>query len=326
MLRSFLAALTLSVAIISPVLAADAFNATQRAEMNSAIKQFIIDNPQVLISSVEAYYNKQNKEKQAQEGPIKTFPAGLLDYPNNPYAGPKDGKVVIVEFFDYNCGYCKQVANDLQRVIDEEKHVKIIFKDLPILSDTSEVAARYALASNKQGKYVPYHMALLHHQGPISEEFLTETAKSVGLDVEKLKKDANTQDVRDMLAKNVELARELGVRGTPFFIVGREKIPGAVGYGRLKEMIDAEMGVKPAAPAAEEPAAKADVKADTVAPTPAPAAAAPSVSSDPEAQAEIEKARAEARAMIDEIKAEATKMQKEAEDAAKAAEKPAAKK
>ncbi len=324
MLRSLLAALAISAAIISPVQAAESkFSAVQRAEMNAAIKQFIIDNPQVLISSVESYYNKQNKEKQAQEGPIKQFPAGLLDYPNNPYAGPKDGKVVIVEFFDYNCGYCKQVANDLQRVIDEEKQVKIIFKDLPILSDTSELAARYALASNKQGKYVPYHMALLHHQGPISEEFLTTTAKSVGLDVEKLKKDANTQDVRDMLAKNVELARELGVRGTPFFIVGREKIPGAVGYSRLKEMIDKELGVKPAAPAAEAPAAApaAEVKAEAAAPTPS---AAPSV--DPEADAEIAKARAEAKAMIDEIKAEAVKMQAEAEAAQKEAEKAAAKK
>ena len=327
MLRSLAAALLAAFIAVTPAIAAEKsapFTADQRSEMDSAIKDFIMNNPQILISSVEAYYNKQNENKKAQEGPIKQFPAGLLDGPNDPYVGPKNAKLAVVEFFDYNCGYCKQVATDLDRLMDEDKEIKVIFKELPILSDTSEVAARYALAANKQGKYRAYHMALLQHQGPITQAFLEESATSVGLDIAKLKTDAETQDVRDVLAKNVALARELGVQGTPFFIIGTEKVPGAIGLTRMKEIIaKARGGAAPAAdtatPGDAAPAATAEpeVKAEA-------APAATSVSDDPAASDEVEKARAEAQAMIAEIKAEATKLQDQATIDQKAAEKKAA--
>lgn len=327
MLRSLASALLATIIAITPAMAADKaapFTAAQKSAMDSAIKDFIIANPQILISSVEAYYNKQNETKKAQEGPLTQLPAGLVDAPHDPYIGPKDAKVAIVEFFDYNCGYCKQVATDLDTLMDEDKTVKVVFKELPILSDTSELAARYALASNKQGKYREYHMALLQHQGPINEAFLVDTAKAQGLDVEKLKKDANTQEVRDVLNKNVELARELGVRGTPFFVIGRERVPGAIGLTRMKEILAKERG-EPAPTAAAAPAA-----APTPAPTPAaeapkaaeaaPVATDAASKQDAEAQVEIDKARAETRAMIEEIKAEALKMQTQALEAQKAAE------
>jgi len=326
MIRRLFAALLLTVLTAGPVLAAEPFTAAQKAALDSQIKDFIMANPQILISSVESYYNKQNQQKEAQEGPLKDFPAGLLDYPNTPSVGPKDAKVTVVEFFDYNCGYCKQVVNDVQRLTDEDKTVRVVFKDLPILSDTSETAARYALAANKQGKYMPYHVALLEHQGPITEDFLIATAKTVGLDADKLKKDANTQDVRDVLSKNVDLARTLGVRGTPFFVIGKQKVPGAVGYSRLKEIIAQEGGtaVAPAAAATTDTTTPAtETKTDTGAPAPAAdASAAPATSDssvDPETQKAIDKARSEAQAMIDEIKAEATKMQAQAVEAQKTA-------
>lgn len=328
MLRSFAAMLLTATLAAAPAFAAEPFTAAQKSALSAEIKQFILDNPQVLISSVEAYYNKQNDTKKAQEGPLNQFPAGLLDYPGTPEAGPKDAKVTMVEFFDYNCGYCKQVATDVENLLKEDKNVRVVFKELPILSDTSEVAARYALAAHKQGKYMPYHMALLQHQGPISETFLLDTAKTLGLDADKLKKDANTQDVRDMLAKNVDLAKELGVRGTPFFIIGREKVPGAIGLSRMKEIIAKESGT---APAAAPSAAKAEDKT-SASDTPSAAAVASAeeedssasgsttTNRDPAVQAEIDKARSEARAMIDDLKKEAMKMQEEAIAAQKRAE------
>lgn len=334
----FLAAFLAAFLTISPVFAqekaASPFTDEQKTAISNTIREYIMDNPQVLISSVDAYYNKQNENKKEQEGPIKQFPAGLLDSRNDPSSGPVDAKVTVVEFFDYACGYCKQVANDVDTLIDQDKKLRFIYKELPILSDTSELAARYALAANKQGKYRPYHVALLQHQGPINEAFLIETAKSVGIDTEKMKKDANTQEVRDVLAKNLELARELGVRGTPFFVIGREKVPGAIGLSRLKDMIAKERGEKAApaaavAPAAAPVAAPAAKTEETPAAEPKPAAAeAVAEEVNPEnagAQAEIDKAKAEARAMIDEIKAQATQMQKEALEAQKAAEKAAEK-
>lgn len=313
MLRLLAAALFASFIAVSPVSAADAFTDAQRAALDGIIKQYLLDNPRVLIDSVETYYNAQNQNKKAQEGPLSDYPAGLLDNPNDPAVGPKDAPIAVVEFFDYNCGYCKQVAADMERLMDEEKNIRVVFKELPILSDTSELAARYALAANKQGKYRAYHLALLQHQGPINEDFLVATAKSQDLDIEKLKKDANSQDVRDVLNKNVELARELGVRGTPFFVIGKEKIPGAIGYGRIKEILNNQRGASPSAAAAPSAVPSA---APAAAPSVPAAAAEPR---DPEADAEIEKARAEARAMIEEVKAEAAKLQAEAAKAQEAA-------
>lgn len=313
MLRRFLASLMVASVILSPAaFAADktasAFNDKQRAELNDLIKKYIADHPTELIASVEAHYNKQAETKKVQEGPLESFPAGLIDNPNSPSFGPKDAKVAVIEFFDYNCGYCKQVAGDVDKLIKEDKSVRVIFKELPILSETSEVAARYALAANKQGKYLEFHNALMNTSG-LSENTILATAKNIGLDVDKLKGDASTQDVRDELAKNVDLARGLGVRGTPFFVIGKEKIPGAIGLTRMKEIIAEQSGAKPAAAAA--PSAAAPV-AD------AAPAAAPAV--DPAMQAEINKAKSEAQAMINEIKAEAEKMQKDAMEQKRKAE------
>ena len=323
MLRSFAAALISLFIAVTPVLAAEPFTDAQKKAMESAIKQYIMDNPQVLITSVEGYYNKQTESKKAQQGPLTQLPAGLVDSPSDPYAGDKDAKITVVEFFDYNCGYCKQVASDLERVINEEKDIKVVFKELPILSESSKLAARYALAANKQGKYLPYHMALLKHQGGVDETFLAEAAKTAGLDFDKLKKDADGQDVIDILNKNIDLARDLGVQGTPFFVIGKEKVPGAIGYSRMKEMIAKERGGSPAAAVpvtAPTAAAAAPEAAPAAAPTPTLAADA-TVSADPDTQQAIEKANAEAMAMIEEIKAEAAKMQADAAATKKEAEK-----
>jgi protein-disulfide isomerase len=341
MFRSLTALLFTILLAATPAFAADkaAFTDAQKTAMDAEIKQYILDNPQLLISSVEAYYNKQKQTQQDQEGPLKTFPAGLLDFPGTPSVGPKDAKVSVVEFFDYNCGYCKQVANDVERLIDENKSVRVIFKDLPILADSSEVAARYALAANKQGKYLQYHMALLQHQGAISETMLLDTAKTVGLNTDQLKKDANTQDVRDMLNKNLDLARTLGVRGTPFFVIGRQKVPGAIGYTRMKEIIKQEGGSvsdsSSSSAVVPDVSKIPDVKTDDIKPSASAATPDTSTSSDEtppvtnpissdadaETQQELEKARADARAMIQQIKDEAAAMQKTTQEAQAAADK-----
>lgn len=237
-MRRFVLAFVTLALVTAPAAAQEVFNATQKAAIDARIKDYIKNNPQELIASVEAYYNREADRKAVQQGTVAELPQGLLDYPLTPFVGPKDAKVAVVEFFDYNCGYCKQVAVDLARAIEDEKAtVKFLFKELPILSESSELAARYALAANKQGKYMPYHMALMKHSGSISQSVLEDVGRQVGADIDKLKVDAESQDVRDALAKNLELARELGVRGTPFFVIGKEKTPGAIGYTKMIEMI-----------------------------------------------------------------------------------------
>lgn len=294
MSRFLLAALMVATLALSPLSASaaekSAFTDAQKNELNEMIGKFIADNPESLIGSVEKYYNNQAETAQAQTGSLDAIPENMEDA-HTPVFGPKDAKVTIVQFFDYNCGYCKQVATDFSRLMDSEKNVRFIFKELPILSDTSELAARYALAAHKQGKYLDFHNALMAHQGPINESFLKGTSQSLKLDVAALEKEVNTQELRDALNANLDLARMLGVRGTPFFLFNTEKVPGAIGYTRMKEIVDTHSGVRPAAAAA----------------TPA----APVVQ-NPAIQAEIEKAQKETADMIRELKEEAQKIQQEA--------------
>lgn len=264
----------------------------QRAEVMNLIRGFVKDNPQALIASVESFYNKQNAEKEKQEGRMDTVPAGLYDNPFTPSVGPKDAKLTIVYFFDYNCGFCKQVDSDLNRVISEEKNVRFLFKELPILDESSEVAARWAVAADKQGKYLEFHSALMQRQGRLDQATIEQLAKDKGLDLAKLKTDAEAQDLRDGLQKNIDLARTLGVRGTPFFVIGKEKVPGAIGYTKMKEIIAKERdGVIVPQAAKDGAAAMADQAA-------AASGTAPDL--DPEVQKEIDKTRAEVKAMLNE--------------------------
>lgn len=244
----------------APVAATDGFSAAQKAEIENIIKAYIMDNPDVLIESLQA---NADAVQQPQTGRIEKVPSGLYDYPLTPSVGPKDAKLVVVQFFDYNCGFCKRIVPDFMRLIGEEPDVKFMFKELPILSAESEVAARYALAANKQGKYIEFHTAIMEHQGQVSQRVLENAASEVGLDVAKLKRDAEGQDIHEALRKNMELARSLGVQGTPFFVVGRERIPGAVGYTRLKDLINSERAALDTKAAVDSSVSKSDTDATT---------------------------------------------------------------
>ncbi len=178
------------------------FSDAQRAELTSLIRTFIVDNPQALIASVESFYNKQNAEKEKQEGRMDEVPTGLYDSALTPAIGPKDAKLTVVYFFDYNCGFCKQADSDFSRVISEEKNVRFLFKELPILNESSETASRWAIAADKQGKYLDFHSGLMQHQGRLDEAALESVAKAKGLDVAKLKVDAADPAVNEALQKN----------------------------------------------------------------------------------------------------------------------------
>lgn len=300
---SLFTALALSVLSVTGAFAEtkSAFSDAQRAEIISLVREYIVDNPQALIASVESHYNKQQEDAKQQEGKLEEVPTGLYDSPFTPAAGPKDAKFTVVYFFDYNCGFCKQVDTDLNRVISEEKNVRFLFKELPILNDASELAARWALAADKQGKYLEYHSALMQHQGQIDESVLEKIAKDKGLDVAQLKIDANSAEMINAFEKNIELARSIGVRGTPFFLFGKEKVPGAIGYTKMKEIIQRERdGITPAATAAaaQQVAAAAAATAGTDKPSEVEGL-------DPSIQKEIDSLRADVKKEIGEIAKEA---------------------
>jgi protein-disulfide isomerase len=234
---AFAAAFVFSTAVPSAARAADDFTPGQKLQMETVIHDYLMKNPQVLIDALNAYQDHQqeaaNRKFKDKVGDYK----GFLTSADAPYAGNPKGDVTIVEFFDYNCGYCKHAVGDVKKLIDGDKNVKVIFKDFPILAPSSNDAARFALASNKQGKYFDFYQALMAYPGEKNEDAYQKIAKDLNLDWDKLKSDADSSDVRNAVEKNLEVGRELGINGTPAFIFDNELVPGYIGVQNMQQMV-----------------------------------------------------------------------------------------
>lgn len=226
--------------------AKEAFSAEQKTALDKAIHDYLMANPQVIMESVEQY--RQNQEAIDAKGFAEKIKARHDDIYNDaasPVVGNKKGDVTLVEFFDYNCGYCKQAFRDVQKILDEDKKLRIVFKEFPILSESSHTAARYALAAERQGKYMEFHTTLMTQSGPLSETRMESIGKDLGLDVKKLKEDANSPTIRAEIEKNLALGREVGIAGTPAFVIGDDALRGHYGLEALRKVIaDKRSGAK----------------------------------------------------------------------------------
>ena len=147
--------------------------------------------------------------------------------PNSHTAGNPDGDVTVVEFFDYNCGYCRRALPDLVKLMESDSQVRVVLKELPIFGEESEAAAKGALAANKQGKYFEMHQKLFNEPGKADKEKVLRVGKELNLDVEKLEKDMDDPIVKAELDEARELAQKLELQGTPFYLIGDRTIPGA---------------------------------------------------------------------------------------------------
>ena len=156
---------------------------------------------------------------------------------NAPIFGNLDGSVTLVEFFDYNCGYCRRAAPEVKAVLEASKDVRIIYREFPILGPGSEVAARASLAARNQGKYQQFHEAMMALNGQAVEASVMKIAGDVGLDLEVLKTDMQSELVNEHIAASLRLAEALGITGTPTFVLGDEIIPGVIERGTLLEKI-----------------------------------------------------------------------------------------
>jgi protein-disulfide isomerase len=193
------------------------------------VREYLLQHPEVLVEAIQKLEAKEEAERNDQaKSAVASKKTELFADATAPVGGNKAGDVTIVEFFDYNCPYCKTVAPALKKAIEADGKVRLVYKEFPILSPESEVAAKFALAANLQGKYVPFHDALLARKGKADEAGAVEVAKSVGLDLAKLKTDMAKPEIADAIKKNRMLARELNMRGTPAFVIGNEVVGGAV--------------------------------------------------------------------------------------------------
>jgi protein-disulfide isomerase len=236
-LLSLLAFVLGAILSISPLRAAD-FTPEQRKSIEAIIHDYLTKNPEVLLDALQAAEDKikgEARDKAAQA--LTTRHREIFDDPETPVGGNAKGDVSLVEFFDYRCPYCKQVEPALEALLGEDRQLRLVYKEFPVLGADSVTASRAALAAKKQGKYDAFHRAMMTLKGQINEAAVFKTAESVGLDVERLKRDIASPEIARALKANSDLAKALDISGTPAFVIGDEIVPGAIDLASLKQMI-----------------------------------------------------------------------------------------
>jgi protein-disulfide isomerase len=198
----------------------------------------LMQNPNPLIKMLRGPKDKLNREADAGEV-LNDHRSEIFDDPATPVGGNPKGDVTIVEFFDYLCPYCKRVQPELQALLDQDRKLRFIYKEMPVLGPASVVAARAALAAQRQGKYEAFHAAMMGTKGQITEDTVDKIAESVGLDVDWLRQDMAAPEIVRALRANLALANALNIHGTPGFIIGNRIVMGAIDLDALKNMIAA---------------------------------------------------------------------------------------
>ena len=195
---------------------------------DAKIHDYLVKNPDILVEMSNELDKRQAEQQDAkQQKAISKNADKIYRSSETPVAANPDGDVTLVEFFDYNCGFCKRAMPEVVKIVGDDKKVKLVLKELPIFGEDSEAAAKAALAAHKQGKYFEMHQKLFSEPGKANLEKALQVAQELGLDVEQLKKDMEDPAVKDALAENRALAEELGVQGTPYTLVGDIVVAGA---------------------------------------------------------------------------------------------------
>lgn len=238
--KQLLAALILVTAAVFMTTAtakADSLDPAQKKEMESVIREYLLNNPEVVIEAIKKYQEQEQLAQQADTAKALESVSTVFKDGEFPRSGTKDGDVLFVEFFDYQCGYCKKVFPAVMEIVNEDKNLDMVFVEFPILGEASVIASKAALASRKQGKYMDYHVALMEYRGRLSEPVIMKIATSVGLDADQLRSDMQSEEVEAHIQRNRELAKALGLRGTPAFIIGDSLAPGAISVEQMQQLI-----------------------------------------------------------------------------------------
>jgi protein-disulfide isomerase len=212
------------------------------------VRDYLMEHPEVLQESIEALREKMRlqAETDARKN-IGIYKSEMFDNKDDPVMGNPKGDVTIVEFFDYNCAFCKATYDALMDTVKADGKVRVVLKEFPILTDDSALASRIALSAKKQGKYEDLHRAYMKYRGKLDEKTAYKLAADVGLNMEQVKKDMASGDFDKLIRRNKEIARALGVDGTPTFIIGDRIVPQAIEASTLKQLIDlARKNEKPA--------------------------------------------------------------------------------
>ena len=229
-----LIAICLVLTTMVPSLARADLDATDRATLNSIIEDFIRNNPEIVRDTLIALAAREEAERK------QTGLAKVRDDQGDPVMGNANGTITLYEFSDYNCGYCKRVFEPIQQMVRDNPDVRLVIKEFPILSQSSLVAAKAAIAAEMQGKFGDYHIAMMTYRGQITDAVVMRMAAQAGVDVEQLKSDMESSKTMAIIQRTREAAAALEINGTPGLVVGDTIVPGAIGLDELVKLIAEE--------------------------------------------------------------------------------------
>jgi protein-disulfide isomerase len=232
----------LALALCAVPASAQTFSDGQRGEIETIVKNYLIAHPEVLEEAMNELNKRQAADEAAKhEASITENSQAIFNSPRNVTLGNKSGDVTFVEFFDYNCGYCKRAMTDMIDLMKADPKLKVVLKEFPVLSEGSVEAAKVAVAVRMQdpggAKYLDFHQKLLGGRGPADKARALAAAKEAGLDVARLEKDMASPEARATIDENFKLAESMGMNGTPSYVIGKQVVVGAIGVEGLKEKI-----------------------------------------------------------------------------------------
>lgn len=232
----------LALAFAAPA-SAQSFNDAQRAEIERIVKDYLLKNPELLQEAIAELEKRQSAaDAERHKLAVKQHAEALFRSPRQVTLGNPQGDVTFVEFFDYNCGYCKRALSDMLELVKADANLKVVLKEFPVLGQGSVEAAQVAAAVHMQDrsgkKYLEFHQKLLGGRGQADRARALAVAKEVGLDVARIEKDIASAEVRQSIEESFKLAEALGLNGTPSYVIGEEIVVGAVGLAALKEKIN----------------------------------------------------------------------------------------
>lgn len=228
---------TATALVAAPTLA---FDRAERTEIEGIVRDYLLQNPELIVDVMKLLREKEAaSESLVRQKALRENRDQIDRDPTSPVAGNRSGDVTVVEFFDYQCGYCKSVREHVVKLLDSDRNVRLVLKEFPILGPVSVTAARAALAAHAQGRYWDFHNALLMIRGRLTEAAIFDTAKQTGLDVDRLRRDMAKPEIEAIIGRNRELAETLALTGTPAFVIGTQVAPGALGLDDMVKLVAA---------------------------------------------------------------------------------------
>ncbi|MEH2611147.1 DsbA family protein [Bradyrhizobium sp. AZCC 1693] len=229
-----------SVAVIGIALGLVAYSLSETSQdkFDQRVHDYLMAHPEVIMESVNRLEARAREKAETDIQKVLQARADeVFRDPDSPASGNLNGDVTLVEFFDYNCPYCRQVAPVVAKAQQADSQLRVVYKEFPILGPNSTVAAKAALAAHKQGKYVEFHRALYQLRGAVDESKVMEVAAAIGLDVERLKADMQDSKIQASIQKNLALAQALRINGTPGFVIGDQIFRGATDLNTLQTWV-----------------------------------------------------------------------------------------